>query len=227
MFQNVLLASMSTVLVFSSAAEPSADVTPVSQLSEPAAAAAADTPTPPASLLVGHTGADLELIEWVTGRYEQVGLDLPVLEIVIDAEHERCTGIDGVFIGRPQGSQIILCLEHRESFHFVLHRKRTLLHEFAHAWDYYNLTDDDRERLLPIIDAGSWYDDQPAWDQRGVERFAETMVWGLFDQLRRPAMIDVRCDELNRDFRVITGYPALGPIEVFCEIPNQISGPVN
>lgn len=171
-----------------------------------------------------HTGADRELIDWAAGRFEQIGLELPQVEIVIDADHERCDGAHGRFLGNDERSQIILCLEHTESFGAELHRRRTLVHELAHAWDHHRITDSERVRLVQVLGVDTWYGTDAEWDHRGAERFAETLVWGLYDQRRRPVLIDVSCADLHRDFVSLTGHRALGPIERVCELPATRAG---
>jgi hypothetical protein len=178
-------------------------------------------PELPFSLAADHDGADRELIEWAGGRFELVDLELPEVEIVIDADHEQCGWRHGRFLGGDDGLQIILCLEHTESYEAQLHRRRTLIHELAHAWDYHHFTDRDRERLLPTLEADTWYGTETDWEDLGAERFAETLVWGLSEHRRRPVLIDVTCDELHRDFVVITGRRALGSIEGVCEVEER------
>ena len=71
---------------------------------------------------------------------------------------------------------------------------------------------------MEIVDAQDWYAPESAWKQRGAERFAETIVWGRWDQRRRPTLIDVSCRELHADFRSITGSTAPGPLEQICAL---------
>jgi hypothetical protein len=72
-------------------------------------------------------------------------------------------------------------------------------------------------------EAEAWSTSDLAWEDRRSERFAETIAWGLYDQLRRPTLIDASCAELHADFLFITGHPALGPVEPVCA-PDEVSG---
>lgn len=163
------------------------------------------------------TGEEQELVDWARGRFALVGLDLPDVEILFHGDNEPCAGNKGRYRLSGGHARIDVCIADKPTFHFQLQRRRTLIHELAHAWDHANLDDADRMRLLDVVDAESWYAPESHWDERGVERFAETIVWGLYDQLRRPVFIDVPCDELHADFIEITGSNALGPLQPNCD----------
>lgn len=68
-------------------------------------------------------------------------------------------------------------------------------------------------KFLVVRDAQAWLTSELSCEERGAERFAESIVFGLYDQLRRPTLIDVSSAELHATFQSITGHPALGPIE--------------
>lgn len=167
---------------------------------------------------VALTPADREVVEWAMSRFALVGLDMPVVEISFHDDTESCQGYDGVYEGSRLGPRVRVCIPDRGTFASTLERRRTLAHELAHAWEQANLDDDDRVELLAHLDADGWYAPEVAWEHRGAERFAETIVWRLYDQRRRPTLIDVHCRELHADFLTITGTTALGPIEPVCEL---------
>jgi hypothetical protein len=157
-----------------------------------------------------------ELVTWAHDRFALVGLDLPQVDITFDDDTETCGGHDGRYRGSGERRHIAVCVPDRGSFASHLHRRRTLVHELAHAWDHANLEPQDRADLLEILDASDWYAPESDWDERGIERFAETITWGLYDQARRPVLIDVPCRELHADFQAITGTRAPGPLEPVC-----------
>jgi hypothetical protein len=163
------------------------------------------------------TSAEQELVDWAYARFALVGLDLPDVEISFHEDTDSCRGAEGRYERSGSDARIRVCIPDQDSFAFQLKQRRTLVHELAHAWDDANLDDTDRAELLSVVDAESWYAPESDWDQRGVERFAETIVWGLYDQLRRPTRIDVPCDELHADFVRITGSTAPGPVEMVCD----------
>lgn len=163
------------------------------------------------------TAAERNLVEWAEGRFAIVGLRLPDVEVVFHDDTESCGGHPGRFRGSADRRIVAICVPDSGTFHSQLQRRRTLVHELAHAWDYAHLDSEDHARLLTTLDAVDWYGPDAEWDERGVERFAETIVWGLYDQRRRPTMIDVACAELHADFIAITGSRAPGPLEPVCE----------
>lgn len=162
--------------------------------------------------------AERDLVEWAHARFELVDLDLPPVDISFHENTEPCDGSDGIYRNEGDRPRVRVCIPDRGTFASDLERQRTLVHELAHAWEQANLDDASRQGLLETLDADGWYAPDSAWDERGAERFAETIVWGLYDQLRRPTLIDVPCRELHADFRTITGHTAPGPLERVCTL---------
>lgn len=160
-----------------------------------------------------------ELVNWAFARFAQVGMELPPVAISFHDDTDACGGARGRFRGSGDDRTVIVCVLDAGTFATRLERQRTLVHELAHAWDHANLDDDTRRHLLPIVDAHDWFASDADWDARGIERFAETIVWGLYDQLRRPVLIDASCGELHADFLVITGTSPPGPLERVCHLP--------
>jgi hypothetical protein len=171
--------------------------------------------TPPSHPL---TPTEREAVEWARGQFRAAGLDLPAVEIAFSADAADCKGEQGIYRGRSGAHSVTICVPDLQGAGIDHRRRRTLLHELAHAWDHATLTDVDRELLLPVLEATDWYDPDAAWDQRGVERLAETLTWGLLAQKRRPLKIDTRCTAIHLDFITITGSDVLGPIDLICQI---------
>lgn len=180
---------------------------------------AASAPAGPTSLgtTTPLTIEEQELVGWAHARFAMVGIELPPVDISFHDETDACGGVNGRFRGSGESRTVLVCVRDAGTSASRLERQRTLVHELAHAWDHANLDDEARRRLLPVVDAHGWYAADADWDERGIERFAETMVWGLYDQLRRPVLIDVSCGELHADFLVITGTTAPGPLERVCQ----------
>lgn len=134
----------------------------------------------------GATADVSERVEWAAGRFAAAGLELPEIEMYIHSDDAVCHGADGLtrMSGRP--IRIDVCNPHR----------LILLHELAHAWDAVALDDTTRRAFMEILGLGVWNDRSVPWKERGVERLAEVMVWGLHET-GRP-------DDSNR-----TGYSLL------------------
>ncbi len=162
--------------------------------------------------------SEREMVGWARNRFALVGLELPPVQVAFHDDTKPCDGNNGLYRKSGSGAEVRICIPDVPTAAFDLLRRRTLVHELAHAWEQASLDDTQRRRLLPILDAESWYAPGSDWDRRGAERFAETIVWGLYDQLRRPTLIDVPCAEIHADFAAITGFGALGPLEVVCHL---------
>lgn len=162
------------------------------------------------------TPAERQLVNWATERFALIGIDLPDVEVSFHDDAEACDWNEGIYYRDDGVHRAQICIPDQGTFASDLHRRRTVIHELAHAWAEANLDDADRQRLLSVLDAKAWSTSDLAWKDRGSERFAETIVWGLYDQLRRPTLIDVSCAELNSDFQLITGHTPLGPVHPVC-----------
>lgn len=170
-----------------------------------------------------RTRREQELLEWAVERFSLVGLTLPPVDVSFHDRTEPCGGHRGRFQGDRTRRRVAVCVPDSGTSASRLQRRRTLIHELAHAWDHANLDPRRRADLLPVLDATGWYAPEAEWEERGVERFAETLVWGLYDQLRRPTLIDVPCRELHTDFLAITGFAAPGPVEQTCQLRTPIN----
>lgn len=124
----------------------------------------------PAARIVGATERDVANVVWAVGRFEQAGLALPPLILRFHDDERGCDGYDGVFRGRTDPAMIEVCSVSR----------LVVLHELAHAWDRYNLTDADRRAFMDLRGLSEWNGGGP-WKQRGVEALAEVITWGLHE----------------------------------------------
>ena len=189
----------------------------VPQLAVEPATASPTLPTDEPPVSVELTPDEANLVRWATDRFALVGLDLPAVEMSFHGEREPCEGNQGIYQDDGR-ARVLVCIPDYGTFASNLLRQRTLVHELAHAWEQANLDDAERQALLEILDADDWYGPEATWEERGAERFAETIVWGLYDQVRRPTLIDTACAEVHADFREITGHLAPGPTNGGCSI---------
>ena len=158
------------------------------------------------------TEAEQALVEWATDRFAQAGLELPEMTVRFDPSRELCKGAEGMYQHGPDDQRVVtVCTRDSDSFAAQLLRRRTLLHEFGHAWDFANLSDDDRQELGRILGTDDWNDRGDEWADRGVERFAETFVFALLDQPARELKIRLECSTLLDAFTTATGAQPLGP----------------
>ena len=192
------------------------DQSAVAQLALEPAADSSTVVIHQAAVPVELTPAERELVEWATARFALVGLELPAVDVSFHDDTEPCNGNDGIYRRDGDLSYLRVCIADRGTFASNLERQRTLLHELAHAWEQANLDETQRLALLDTLGAEDWYAPDAEWGERGAERFAETLVWGLYDQIRRPTLIAVPCEDLHADFVTITGHEAPGPVASVC-----------
>ena len=162
-------------------------------------------------------------VRWAVGQFESAGLELGSVEISFSTDSADCNGEQGVYRLSSGQHSVVVCVPDLEGAAIDHRRRRTLLHELAHAWDHMTLTEADRRDLRQRFGSDDWYAPDRPWEERPVEQLAETLTWGLLGQSRRPLLIDRACDQVHADFRAVTGRGPLGPVEALCEIDEEVS----
>lgn len=159
------------------------------------------------------------LLQWAMVRFEVAGLEPPELATVtFESQTRRCEGLGGLVLACGSGpADLLLCLHEAqtdvagEPLGCSIHARTAMLHELGHAWIESNLDDGDRAAYLTRTGLPSWRGAHVAWNQRGAERSAEVMMWGLLDvdiplsRLGSPA-----CGDLEQEFRFLTGVDPPG-----------------
>jgi len=146
---------------------------------------------------------DLTTAGWALGRFEQVGLDLPAVEIRFHNDKERCGGSGenyGVWRTRSESSDIIEMCTNR-GFH--------VLHELAHAWADATLTVDDRAAFAELRGLAGWTGTDMPWETKAVEHAANIIAWGLYGEPQIRVAKTMRADTLSsltQAFEFLTGF---------------------
>jgi hypothetical protein len=161
----------------------------------------------------GVTSASAELVRWALGRFDAARLPRPSVAAVTFATGTgRCLGIAGTVTAGPDGQEVLLCFDDDAicadagCTTFRLAPRMTVLHEFAHVWEADHLDPADRARYLARTGLATWMGADAPWSQRGGERTAEVLMWGLLES----AVPLVRLEEPSRqqlvtEFRQLTG----------------------
>jgi hypothetical protein len=162
----------------------------------------------------GFSHGQEALIEWAIGLYADAGLELPPLEFVHYPTREPCRGARGLYTGDRSPATIRICTPEAGPF-----AESLFLHEIAHAWDRYALTDRRRAAFLHLRDLEEWWDNGTApWHTYGAEQAAQIIVWGLIDRPIRIATIpDSSCLELRAGYVLLTGRPPLHGYTDLCD----------
>jgi hypothetical protein len=162
----------------------------------------------------GFSHAQAELIDWAIGLYAETGLELPPLEFVRFPTREPCRSARGFYTGSRPPMTIRICMPEADRF-----AQSLFLHEIAHAWDAYALTDRRREAFLELRNLEQWWDDGTApHHMYGAEQAAQILVWGLIDRPIRIATIpDAGCADLRTGYVLLTGRPPLHGFTDLCD----------
>jgi hypothetical protein len=147
------------------------------------------TPTASATTVVGGTSENNGDVDWAVAQFADAGLELPPVVVEFHADDAGCDGYDGVFRGGQDPFRLDICTANRY----------IILHEFAHAWDRHNLTDELRHEFMELRDLTVW-NGSGTWKQRGVEALAEVITWGMRDHL-----FAAGADEKLQAYQLVTG----------------------
>lgn len=155
-------------------------------------------------------------------RFARAGLALPDdVDVVFDTKLRTCAGERGRYHHDPVRPRIVVCGSPTSD-----PTHRVLLHEFGHAWDRANLSDDDRARLLDEWGLTHWWAGDERWVRLGAERAAEIISWGVRDGHVPAPWVGFRsCDELDARYRRLTGKDPPAAHPSWCRIPRS-SGPL-
>jgi hypothetical protein len=163
-------------------------------------------------LIESLTPKEQALVDWATDRFAQAGLELPELTVRFDPTGELCDNAEGLYRHGPNTERAVtICTPDFDTFASQLGHRRTLLHEFGHAWDFANMSAENHQEIGRILGVDAWNDHADEWEDRGVERLAETFVFALLDQPRRQLKVSLECSDLLSAFRTATGAQPLGP----------------
>lgn len=176
-----------------------------------AAVGVAETQTPEPA----PTAEEQQIIDWALRLFEEAGLQLPRLEIGFYDTKDACGGNKGTYRPQPIGvARVRVCDWHDRETLREAWRRKTLVHELAHAWAHHNLDDEHRQEFVEHRGLDHWNDRDEAWQTRGTEHAAEVITWGIID---RPMRVDVRIEatrveQLTEAYELLTGAtPMNGP----------------
>jgi hypothetical protein len=154
------------------------------------------------------------LLAWALARFDAAGLPPPELaRVTFETGTPRCAGIGGRVLSCGSGdAELVLCLTDEQirlasdDAAYSLHARTTILHELGHVWIESHLRDTDRAAYLTSTGLTTWMGTEVSWDQRGGERAAEVMMWGLLDVDMPLSRLDTpACEVLQQEFRALTG----------------------
>jgi hypothetical protein len=162
------------------------------------------------SVTVVGTSEDLEDLAWAQARLSAAGLEVPEMDIEFHDDAEPCEGNMGTMRTADDGSPVLrVCADHDKPDVRRSWRRRTLVHELAHAWEARTLEDATRRAFLELRGLTEWNDRSMPWSQRGIEHAAEIITWGIGDpQWRFDARPQSSCAEMAAGYELLTGTTA-------------------
>ena len=153
---------------------------------------------------VGATSAtDTALLRWAASRFAGAGLEMPSVQIAFHPAKEACAGHPGLFRDQPK-PRIDMC----GFSEFSTAARKTMLHEFAHAWTHETMTSDDIDEFLSWRGLDVWAGPGAPWELKGSEHAAEIISWALFDrELDLVTIPDAGPEAIEAAYRLLTGRP--------------------
>ncbi len=141
-------------------------------------------------VIVGADDAERHRIRAAAARFNDAGLSLPPLIILVHETREGCAGHLGMYHHSEPLSLIELC------------DLDVVDHEMAHAWEAHHVDGDVRNRFIGHIGGAAWNAAESNWASRGVEQAAQAIAWNL----RGPVLT---VEEANRHAELLTRYELL------------------
>jgi hypothetical protein len=147
--------------------------------------------------VLGADAEHLQLVRWAVGRFEDAGLDEPVVQVRFDlGPSDLCHG----GLGWASGGTVDLCT----GLGINLMTRHVLLHEMSHIWLDQNLSPWSRAMFLRTRGLRSWNSADVPWDLRGYEQGAEIMSSELGGGIT-PMIPDNAPGTIDRAYAVLTG----------------------
>ena len=161
------------------------------------------TNTPPAPLvsldpsisLVGGSPEARRTVADAVTRFTSHGFALPDLEIRLHTDPSGCNGKHGLFHHNHGEPAIDLCYD----------REFLALHELGHAWEHFNLDDDDRTDFQEFTESSTWNAAAVPHDDRPIEIAADALAHGL---LTTPLTAGMHREREFAQFEALTGFAA-------------------
>jgi hypothetical protein len=164
--------------------------------------------------LRGGSAAIDGLLRWAAGRFALGRLPRPPLaSVTVASATRRCEGIGGRVerAGEDGGADLLLCFDGDVCADATCERYRwaarmTVLHELAHVWEAAHLDPVERDRYLEVTGLESWLSAEVPWHERGGERAAEVVAWGLLDrEVPLVRLGSPPCERLRDEYHLLTG----------------------
>ena len=191
---------------------PSADVNDEANL---APSTPSTPPTRPALELIDISADQAAAVRRVVGLFEQANLQLPSLLVRGGQDGDECGQHLGFHRQHDTWSEIVLCKSGSSGF-----ERSVVVHELAHAWAAFELSDADKAVFQQVRGWEYWHDyERAAWSDNGTEQAAEVLAWGVYDLAATIAIDHHGCVDLAESYRALTGLDPVQGLTTLCEPP--------
>jgi hypothetical protein len=159
---------------------------------------------------------DAVAYEWMQGLFSAAGYEEPAVTVEFFDSEEACGGVRGrTWFDDTETTTIAVCATHPNPEVRETWRRRTLLHEMAHAWINENVGAGNTSAFTELLGLETWSSRDVKWEDRATEHAAEIFMWGIQD------------GDYNVDFRIdgtscgelAAGYELLTGVSVACAGP--------
>ena len=132
---------------------------------------------------IDATDAQRDVLDDVLHIYAEANLELPALEVYFHDTTDGCRGNSGLHLGAPENTPSV-----PGTVHVCDGSRMTLIHELGHGWAHTTLDTNAEDMMLDYWGLQSWRDGDDDWKDRGTERAAQTVAFGL--TLKNPSSSD-------------------------------------
>ena len=152
-----------------------------------------------------------DFVRWGMERFAAAGLAPPRVGSVTFLSHDsRCRGYNGFAEGADGDRRVIVCYTPAQVCSddacsgWNPAPAHTLLHEYAHIWMAEHLTLAAQREFLAFEGLPRWSDWSDPWVDRGVERAAESIAFGLSEDLGPACRQGGSAERYLDGFRLLT-----------------------
>lgn len=180
--------------------------------------------TPAGPVQIRNGTPELEMVaEWALGRFPAAGLPSPEVSVIdFDPYNPRCADLRGYCTWSHGDAMLVVCADasgiawtppedhdpscpQRDCPAAAPSQRHLLLHELSHAWMATHLDQHTRDAFTAHVGATSWDNGSTPWAQRGVERAADTLAWGLSGNPETRLVVgNPDCSTLADSFHILT-----------------------
>lgn len=165
----------------------------------------------PALELIGMTDGHAHTVRRVVDLFAVAALPLPALVVRHSDDVAVCGEHLGAHRRHDTWSEVVVCTSGPRF-------ERIVVHELAHAWAAFELTDTNQTAFQELRGWDVWRDyDNVAWADNGTEQAAEVIAWGVHDVVAAIGIDHRGCADLAASYRALTGLDPAQGLTTICE----------